>query len=220
MEGLRPRRHHHLGGPADRLPVGRPGPARVRTPWLPTGRGVLLVHLLPHPGPLPVRPRRAAGDVPRGQGPAARPRARLGRRGRRPRAPPPLPPGPRQGWARPGLVAGGGGDRGSRARAHDQDLRSRPVHRLLPDPGHVDGVALHRHPLHPADRRGDDIVLRLVRRPPRGQPAGVRRSDRRAGVRRLVGRDVPDDVGLQRPGDPDTGRALDGRGALPRARRS
>ena len=61
--------------------------------------------------------------------------------------------------------AGGGGDRRRRARAHDQDLRSRPVHRLLPDPGHVDGVALHRHPLHPADRRGDDILLRLVRRP-------------------------------------------------------
>ncbi len=36
------------------------------------------------------------------------------------------------------------------------------------------------------------------------------------GVGGLVGRHVPDDVGLQRPGDPHARRALDGRGALPR----
>ena len=90
------------------------------------------------------------------------------------------------------------------------------VRRLLADPGDVDGVALRRDPLHPAHRRRDDVVLRLVRRPAGGQPAGVRRPDRRAGVRGLVGRDVPDDVGLQRPGHPHPGRALDGRGPLPR----
>ena len=105
---------------------------------------------------------------------------------------------------------------GRRARAHDQDLRPGPVRRLLADPGDVDGVALRRHPFHPAHRRRDDVVLRLVRRPAGGQPAGVRRPDRRPGVRRLVGRHLPDDVGLQRPGHPHAGRALDGRGPLPR----
>ena len=57
-----------------------PGPARVRAPRLPAGRGVLLVHLLAHPGPLPLRPRRARRDVPRGARAARRPGARLGRR--------------------------------------------------------------------------------------------------------------------------------------------
>ena len=57
-----------------------------------------------------------------------------------------------------------------------------------PDPGDVHGLARRRDPLHPADRRGDDVLLRLVRRPPRGQPAGLRRPDRRPGVRGLVGR--------------------------------
>ena len=55
---------------------------------------------------------------------------------------------------------------------------------------------------------------------PVASPAGVRRPDRRARVRRLVGRRLPDHVGLERPGHPHAGRALDGRGPLPRARRS
>ncbi len=135
---------------------------------------------------------------------------------RRPGAAPPLPAGARQGRAGPGSLGRGGRDRRRRARAHHQDVRPGPVRRLLPDPGDVDGVALRRHPVHPAHRRRDDVVLRLVRRPAGGQPAGVRRPDRRPGVRRLVGRDLPDDVGLQRPGHPYAGRALDGRGALPR----
>ena len=45
----------------------RPG---VRAARLPARRRLLLVHLLPHPGALPVRPRRPARDVPRGQGAA------------------------------------------------------------------------------------------------------------------------------------------------------
>ena len=60
-----------------------------------------------------------------------------------------------------------------------------------------------------------DVVLRLVRRPAGRVAAGVRRPDRRARVRRLVERHLPADVGLQRPGHPHPGRALDGRGALP-----
>ena len=90
------------------------------------------------------------------------------------------------------------------------------VARLLADPGDVDGVVRRRVPVHRADRRGDDVVLRLVRRPAGGLAAGVRRPDRCAGVRGLVGRVVSDDVGLQRPGHPHARRALDGRGSLPR----
>ena len=66
------------------------------------------------------------------------------------------------------------------------------------------------------DRRLDAVVLRLVRRPARGLAAGVRRPDRRPGVRRLVERRLPDHVGLQPPGHPHAGRALDDRGPLPR----
>ena len=198
-------------------PVRRPGPPRVRAARLPARRGLLLVHLLPHPGALPVRPRRAASRC------TARPRPGcsdpvlawadvVGDPERRRRY--------QQARGKGGLVrvvvGRGGRDRRRRARAHHQDVRPGPVRRLLADPGDVDGLALRRHPLHPADRRGDDVVLRLVRRPACGQPAGLRRPDRRARVRRLVGRDLPDDVGLQRPRHPDAGRALDGRGALPR----
>ena len=45
---------------------------------------------------------------------------------------------------------------------------------------------------------------------------GLRRPDRRPGVRRLVERRLPDHVGLQPPGHPHPGRALDDRGPLPR----
>ena len=62
------------------------------------------------------------------------------------------------------------------------------VCRLLADPGDVDGVVRGRVPVHRADRRGDDVVLRLVRRSAGGLAAGVRRPDRCAGVRGLVGR--------------------------------
>ena len=67
-------------------------------------------------------------------------------------------------------------------------------------------------------RRGDDVVLRLVCRPARGLAAGVRRSDRCAGVRGLVGRVVSDDVGSNVPVTRTPGCALDGRGALPRTK--
>ena len=216
VEGLRQGRDHHLGEPADRLPLGRPRPPGVRAPRMPARRCVLLVHLLADPGPLPVRPRRAGRDVPRGARSARRPGARVGRDRRRPGQAPPLPAGPRQGRPGAGQLARGGRHGRRRARAHDQDPRPGPVHRLLADPGHVDGVALRRHPVHPAHRRRDDVVLRLVRRPAGRQPAGLRRPDRRPGVRRLVGRDLPDDVGLQRPRHPHARRALDGRGPLPR----
>ena len=70
VEGLREGRDHHLKESADRLPLGRTGLAGVRAAWLPARRGVLLVHLLPHPDPLSLRPPGAARDVPRGKGPS------------------------------------------------------------------------------------------------------------------------------------------------------
>ena len=97
-----------------------------------------------------------------------------------------------------------------------KDLRPGPGRRLLADPGDVDGQPRGGIPVRRTARRGDDVVLRLVCRPAGGLAAGVRRPDRRAGVRRLVGCVVPDDVGLQRPGHPHARRSLDGRGALPR----
>ena len=114
-------------------------------------------------------------------------------------------------------VGRGHRDRRRRARAHDQDVGPGPGRRLLPDPGDVDGLARRPARASLADRRADAVVLRLVRRPAGRLAAGVRRPDRRAGVGRLVGRRLPDHVGLQRPGDPHPGRALDDRGALPRA---
>ena len=85
-----------------------------------------------------------------------------------------------------------------------------------PIPAMSMAIARRRRPLREPARRRDAVVLRLVRRPAGGLPAGVRRPDRRAGVRRLVERLLPDHVGLERPADPHPGRALHGRGALPR----
>ena len=191
-------------------------PSRVRAARLPARRRLLLVHLLADPRALPLRARLAAADVPRGQGSGSVTRCSRG---------PTSSTTPRRrrtyksqrgkgGLVRVDLGRGDRDDR-RRARAHDQEVRAGPDRRVLADPGHVDGVARRRGPVHVADRRPDAVVLRLVRRPAGRLTAGVRRPDRRAGVRRLVGRRVPDPVGLERPGDPHPGRALDDRGPLP-----
>ena len=183
VEGVRQGRHQHLGDTGDRLSQYRSRPARVRAARLPARRRLLLVHVLPHPGPLPVRPRRARRDVPRGEGPAPRPRAGLGRRDGRSAPAALLPAGPRQGRPRPGVLGRGAGDRRGGPRAHHQDVRPRPVLGLLPHPGDVDGQPLRGHALHSAHRRRDDIVLRLVRRPAGRESAGLRRPDRRPRIR-------------------------------------
>src|SRR3546814_1950382 len=76
-----------------------------------------------------------------------------------------------------------------------------PRRRLLADPGHVDGLLCRRHPLSVADRRHLPQLLRLVLRPAAELAPDLRRADRRAGERRLVQRDVPADLGLQRAPD-------------------
>ena len=217
VEGLRQGRDHHLGDPADRLPVGRPGLPGVRAPRLPARRGVLLVHLLADPGPLPLRPRRAAADVPRGQVPARRrPGQGVGAHRREPGAGQGLQVRPRQGRARPRHLGRGRRDRRRGARAHHQEVRPRPGRRLLADPGDVDGLPRVRCPVRQPDRRLDAELLRLVRRPAGRLAAGLRRPDRRPRVGRLVERRLPDHVGLEPAGHPHPGRALDDRGALPR----
>ncbi len=217
VEGLRQGRDHHLGDPADRLPVGGPGPPGVRAARLPARRGVLLVHLLADPGALPVRPRRAGGDVPRGQGPAWATRCWPGPRSRTTRsaAAATSRPAARAAWC------GSAGTRPSRSSPPPTCTRSR---RYGPDrvagfsPIPAMSMVSHAAGARFVELIGgvDDLVLRLVRRPAGGLAAGLRRPDRRPGVRRLVGRRLPDHVGLQRPGHPHPGRALDGRGPLPR----
>ena len=217
MEGVRQGRHHHVGGPADRLSDGRPGLPGVRAAGLPARCGVQLVHVLADAGALPVRARRAAGDVPRGAGAARGPGAGVGGRGRRPGACGPLQARPGQG--RPGarVVGRGGRDGGRRAGPHHQAVRAGPCRGVLADPGDVDRVARRRRAVPRAPRRAHAVVLRLVRGPAGRVATGVRRPDGRAGVGRLVGRGLPDHVGLERAGDPHARRALDGRGAVPRA---
>ena len=69
---------------------------------------------------------------------------------------PPYHQSPRQGRPGPGELERAGGDDRRSVREHDQDLGPGPRSRLLPDPGNVDGLPLHRHPIHAADRGRDD----------------------------------------------------------------
>ena len=93
-----------------------------------------------------------------------------------------------------------------------------PRRRVLADPGDVDGVARRGRPLRQPHRRLDAVSFYdWYADLPVASPAGVRRPDRRARVRGLVGRRLPDHVGLQPAGHPHPGRALDDRGALPGA---
>lgn len=170
LEGVRQGRHHHLGDPGDRLPLGRPGPPRVRAPRLPARRRLRLVHLLADPGALSVRARGAAGAVPGGAGAAARPGAGLGGHPGGPGAPAALPAGAGQGRAGARLLGRGDRDHRRRPCAHHRNVRARPRRGLLPHPGHVDGLARRRCPLHEPHRRADALLLRLVRRPAGGLP--------------------------------------------------
>ena len=199
VEGLRQGRHHHVGGAADRLPVDGSRPARLRATRLPARCGVLLVHLLPDPDPLPLRPRRAARPLPRRQEAVRRPGAGVGldRPGRREGDG--VQEGAWQGRPRPRHVGRGRRDRRRRARLHRQALGARPDRRLLAHPGDVAGLLRLRVALPRARRRSDALVLRLVRRPAERLAPDVRRPDRRARVRGLVGRRLPHHVGLQRP---------------------
>src|SRR5262245_8496606 len=110
-------------------------------------------------------PECAARDKwPRGEGGVDRARARQGRVG-------------------PLVLAGGQRAHRRRARAHDRRLRPGPGGGVLPHPGDVHGVLLGWDQVPVDDRRNDPVVLRLVRGHADRVATGVRRPDRRAGVR-------------------------------------
>ena len=148
VEGVCQGRHHHLGDPGDRLPVGGPGPARVRAARVPARRRVFLVHVLADPGAVSRMPvacwSRCTGKPRPGSGDPVLAWADIQAD---PAAPAALSAGPRQGRVGAGeLGRGHRADRG-RARAHHQDLRAGSGCRLLADPGDVDGVVRGRVPV-------------------------------------------------------------------------
>src|SRR5579875_2216349 len=104
VEGVRQRRHHHVGNTADRLPVHWAGLSGVRTTRLPTGGVVLLVHLFAVASPLSLYSAAVAGAVAGSPRTAHRSGRRLGldRRGRSPR--PAVQELPGKGWFRPGAL--------------------------------------------------------------------------------------------------------------------
>ena len=212
VERVRQGRPDHLGEPGRRLPADGPGAPEPRAARVPARRVVLLVHVLARPAQAPVHAREPARTLAGGTRRRERPRDGVrADRGRRR-----LPGGARPRRVRPLQL--GGGDRADRRgdRAHDPRARPGPGGRVHADPRHVTGVVHLRDALPVADRRAHDDVLRLVRRPPARVAADVRRSDRRAGVGGLVGRELHDRVGHQPADHAHPGRPLHDRGALPR----
>ena len=155
-------------------------------------------------------------------------KARLGGHHRQTRTDRAIQAVPGHGRVRPlHLVRGVRTDRG-RARADGQAVRPGSRGGLLPHSGDVPGLVRGRHSLPVADRRHHPVVLRLVRGYADRLPAGLRRSDGRAGIRRLVEFRVPHAVGLEPADHPHPRRAFhdggtvqgaEGRGGKPGLRR-
>ena len=159
VEDLRQGRHRHLGDAADRLPAHALGHAQPRAARLRPRRAVLLV---------PVQRNRVKYPMVRGRllNAGARPRDRARSR-----------PGriveDRQARRDYQQVRGLGGfvrvelgrgqrDRRRRQHPHHQEAWPGPHHRLLADPGDVDGQLRRGQPLPVADRRRLHELLRLV----------------------------------------------------------
>ncbi len=198
-------------------PSRRPGSTRVRASGLSARCGVLLVHLLADAGAVSLHPRRAAGDVPRGQGPASAIRCWPGPTSSATRSRPSgtRPHAARAGWSGPSW------DEAAEmfAAAHVHTIKTWGPDRVagfspIPAMSMVSHAAGARFTI----LIGGSMLslLRLVRRSAGGLSPGLRRPDRRPGVRGLVGRRLPDHVGLQPPRHPHPRRALDDRGPLPR----
>ena len=87
------------------------------------------------------------------------------------------------------------------AAAHVHTIKAfgpRPGRGVQSDPGDEHGQPRRGRAVLRAARRADAVFYDWYADLPVASPAGVRRPDRRAGVRRLVGRDLPDAVGQQR----------------------
>ena len=159
VEGLRQGRDHHVGDPADRLPLGRPRQARVRATRLPPGRRLLLVHLLARRGcATPTCAGCCWSCSARRRPSTTATRSWPGRTSSTTRSGPGLQDGARQGRTGPRHLGRGGRDRRRRARPHDQALGPRPGRRLLADPGDVDGLPRLGGALHRAHRRPDAVA--------------------------------------------------------------
>ena len=172
-------------------------PTRVRYPYV---RGVLLEMY---------REAKAAAAVTRcWPGPRSRATRRSGGATSRPAA--------RAGWS----ASSWGEAIEIAAAAHVHTIKTYGpdrVRRLLPDPGDVDGVALRRHPFHPADRRRHDVASTT------GTPTCPWPARRSSATRPTC--PSPGDWwdatylmmwGSNVPVTRTPGRALDGRGPLPR----
>ena len=124
------------------------GPAALRAAGLPAGHLLLLVHLQPPAGEVPLRPRRAAGPVAGGQARSTPTRWRPGPPSwRTTEARASLPAGAGQGRPAAGQLGRGAGDHRRLHHLHRQAPRAGPGGRLLPHPGHVHAQLRRRHPL-------------------------------------------------------------------------
>ncbi len=213
LEDLRQGRRRDLGDAADRLPAHAARHAQPRAARLCPRCVLLVVPVQRQPRQAPAGPRPADPAVARGAQDARR-RSRPGHRSSTiPRSRAPTSP-----CAASAASCAPPGTRSTRSSRRPTSTPSRstarPHHRLLADPGDVDGELRRRQPLPQPDRRRLHEFLRLVLRPPAVEPAGVGRADRRAGIRRLVQLVLPDRVGLERPADAHAGRALLHRGPL------
>ena len=218
--GVRQGRHRHLGTAGHRLPTTRRGAAAIRAARLPARHLVLVVPVLAVAREVPVRPRRAGRHVPIRQGGIPRRLGQgVGQHPGNPRVAQALPGGPRQGRIPADQLGGGARDRRRLDDPHDQQARPRPGRRILADPGDVAGQLRRREPVHVADRRRRDELLRLVLRPAAGIAGGVGRADRRPRVGRLVQRPLHRRDGRQPQHDPHARHALHLRGA-PRRRQA
>ncbi len=217
VEGLRQGRDHHLGGPADRLPDapartapstsraaargGRPSPGtrtrptRVRYPYV---RGVL-VEMFREAKARLGDPVLAWAEIVQDPEKARRYKSARGKGGL-----------VRATWAEATEIIAAAQVYTIKRWGPDRIAGFSPI----PAMSMVSHAAGSRFTT--PHRRLHAQLLRLVRRPSGGLPAGLRRPDRRTRVGGLVGRGIPDHVGQQRPPHPHPGRPLDDRGQVPR----
>ena len=215
LEDLRQGRHRHLGDAADRLSAHAARAAEPRAARLLARRELLLVSLFRQPREISAGALAPAQAVARGARDAHAGR-RLGvdRRGSEEARGLHQQARPRRLRARD--LGRSDRDHRRRQRLYGEEARSGSRHRLLADPGHVDGVLRGRLALSVAARRRLHVVLRLVLRPAAVLAADLGRADRRSRKRRLVQFRLPDPVGLERPADAHARRAFLHRGALSR----
>ena len=167
VEDLRQGRHRHLGDAADRLPAHAARLAEPRAARLLARRQLQLVPLFRQPREVSAGALAPAQAVARGARAADAGRG-LGLDRREPGEARGLHQKARPRRLRARDLGRGHRDHRRRQRLHRQDLRPRPRHRLLADPGHVDGQLRRRLALSVAARRRVHVVLRLVLRPAAG----------------------------------------------------